>query len=62
MKGNLENKTSTGGGILKGLGRKVLSGESLFINEIHGTGQIYLEPSFGYFFICELERSRDVLC
>ena len=32
MKGNLENKTSTGGGILKGLGRKVLSGESLFIN------------------------------
>lgn len=55
MKGNLENKTSTGGGILKGLGRKVLSGEWLFINEIHGTGQIYLEPSFGYFFICELE-------
>ena len=32
MKGNLENKTSTGGGILKGLGRKVLSRESLFIN------------------------------
>ena len=32
FKGNLENKTSTGGGILKGLGRKVLSRESLFIN------------------------------
>ena len=32
LKGNLENKTSTCGGILKGLGRKVLSGESLFIN------------------------------
>ena len=36
MKGNLENKASTGGGIIKGLGRKVLSGESLFVNEIHG--------------------------
>ena len=55
MKGNLENKTSTGGGILKGLGRKVLCGESLFVNEIHGTGHFFLEPSFGYFFVCELE-------
>ena len=61
MKGNLENKTSTGGGILKGLGRKVLSGESLFVNEIHGTGQIYLEPSFGHFFIRELGLGDQAL-
>jgi len=61
MKGDLENKASTGGGILKGLGRKVLSGESLFVNEIHGTGQIYLEPSFGHFFIRKLELEDQAL-
>jgi len=30
MKGDLEMKASTGGGILKGLARKVTSGESFF--------------------------------
>ena len=34
MKGNLEIKASTGGGILKGLARKMTSGESFFVNEI----------------------------
>jgi len=61
MKGNLENKASTGGGIIKGLGRKVLSGESLFVNEIHGTGEIYLEPSFGHFFIHQLRPQDQAL-
>jgi uncharacterized protein (AIM24 family) len=51
MKGQLEMKASTGGGIMKGLARKVVSGESFFVNEIHGTGEIYLEPSFGHFFL-----------
>ena len=55
MKGNLEMKTSTGGGLMKGLARKITSGESFFVNEIHGTGVIYLEPTFGHFFLHKLE-------
>lgn len=51
MKGSLEMKASTGGGLIKGLARKVTSGESFFVNEIHGTGEIYLEPTFGHFFL-----------
>ena len=39
-------------GLVKGLKRKLLSNETFFVNEIHGTGEIYLEPSFGHFF-CE---------
>ena len=38
MKGNLEMKASSGGGLMKGLKRKMLSGETFFVNEIHGDG------------------------
>ncbi len=51
MKGNLEMKASTGGGLVKGLTRKMVSGESFFVNEIHGSGEIYLEPTFGHYFL-----------
>jgi uncharacterized protein (AIM24 family) len=51
MCGDLEMKASTGGGMLKGLKRKLVSGESFFVNEIHGSGDIYLEPTFGHFYI-----------
>lgn len=63
MKGNLEIKSSTGGGILKGLARKVTSGESFFVNEIHGTGEIYLEPTFGHFLLHNIEEGDDgIIC
>jgi len=63
MKGNLEIKASTGGGILKGLARKVTSGESFFVNEIHGTGEIYLEPTFGHFLLHNIEEGDDgIIC
>lgn len=55
MRGDLEMKTSTGGGILKGLSRKMLAGETFFVNEIHGTGKIYLEPTFGHFFLYQVD-------
>ena len=58
MKGDLEIKASTGGGFLKGLARKFTSGESLFVNEIHGTGEIYLEPTFGHFFLHRIDESE----
>jgi len=58
MKGNLEIKASTGGGLLKGLARKFTSGESLFVNEIHGSGEIYLEPTFGHFFLHRIDANE----
>ncbi len=51
MRGNLEMKASTGGGFMKGLKRKIMSGETFFVNEVHGTGDLYLEPTFGHFFL-----------
>jgi len=58
MKGDLEMKASTGGGLFKGLKRKMLSGESFFVNEIRGTGEIYLEPTFGHFFLHMLDQNE----
>ena len=55
MRGNLEMKASTGGGLLKGLKRKVVSGETFFINEIHGSGEVYLEPTFGHFLLHSID-------
>ncbi len=51
MKGHLEMKASTGGGVFSSLSRKLTTGESLLVNEIHGTGEIYLEPTFGHFLL-----------
>ncbi len=54
MSGSLEMKASTVGGIAKALARSVLSGETLLVNEIHGSGEIYLEPTFGHFILHRL--------
>ena len=43
MKGDLKMKTSTGGGIMKRLGRIFLSKETFFINEIVGKGGVYFK-------------------
>jgi uncharacterized protein (AIM24 family) len=61
MKGDLEMKASSGGGMLKGLSRKMLSGETFFVNEIHGTGEIYLEPTFGHFFLNRINPEDDAI-
>jgi predicted Zn finger-like uncharacterized protein len=58
MQGRLQIKASTGGGVLKGISRKLLSGESFFVNEIHGSGEIYLEPSFGHFMLHHLTEDQ----
>lgn len=58
MKGRLEMRASTGGGIMKGLARKMVAGETFFVNEIHGTGEIYLEPTFGHFFLHRVEKDE----
>jgi|TARA_B110000881_G_scaffold213088_1_gene223621 uncharacterized protein (TIGR00266 family) len=61
MKGQLEMKTSTGGGIFKGMKRKMLSGETFFVNEIHGIGEVYLEPTFGHFFLQNINQNNPGL-
>lgn len=61
MKGQLEMKTSTGGGVLKGLARKLVSGETFFVNELHGTGEIYLEPSFGHFLLHRIDKHEGAV-
>ncbi|MFX4300105.1 AIM24 family protein [Pseudosulfitobacter pseudonitzschiae] len=61
MSGDLEIKASTGGGILRGLARRVTSGESLFVNEIHGKGEIYLEPTFGHFILINIEDDAIIV-
>lgn len=61
MQGDLEMKASTGGGILKGLSRKAFSGESFFVNEIHGSGDIYLEPTFGHFMLVQVDSEELIV-
>ena len=58
MKGHLEMKSSTGGGLVKGFARKMMSKESFFVNEIYGSGEIYLEPTFGHFFLHRIDKKE----
>lgn len=63
MKGNIE-VISKSGGIL-GFGKKViaskLTGENAFKPTYSGTGEIFLEPSFGHFALIELEDDEIIL-
>lgn len=62
MQGNLEFKSSTGGGFAKALMRKATSGESFFVNELVGTGEIILEPTWGHFVMVEIgEKEPDLI-
>lgn len=54
MQGHLDFKTSTGGGFGKALFRKATSGESFFVNELVGSGEIILEPTWGHFVMVEI--------
>ena len=55
MKGHLQLESSTGG-IAKGLMRKFLSGESLFQSRIKGSGEVFLEPTFGHYLLFNIEN------
>jgi uncharacterized protein (AIM24 family) len=61
MRGTLEMKSSTGGGLMRGMSRKLLSGESLFVNEIHGSGEVFLEPTFGHFLLVEIDNDEVIV-
>jgi uncharacterized protein (AIM24 family) len=61
MKGSLELTTGTGGGILSGIARSVLSGETLVLNTIKGTGVIYLEPTFGHIMLHDVRGDEKAV-
>ena len=63
MKGDIGIKNKTGGVI--GLGKKFinskLTGEKMFKPTYEGTGEIFLEPSFGNFALIELEDEEIIV-
>lgn len=63
MKGNIEVKNKTGG--LIGFGKKIISskltGETAFKPTYSGSGEIFLEPSFGHFALIELEDDEIIV-
>lgn len=63
MKGDIAIKTKTGGVV--GLGKKFLNskltGETMFKPTYEGTGEIFLEPSFGHFALIELEDEEVIV-
>ncbi len=50
MKGKLQLESSTQG-LTKGLMRKFITGETLFQSKIVGTGEVFLEPTFGHYLL-----------
>jgi uncharacterized protein (AIM24 family) len=50
MKGHLQLESHTQG-LAKGLMRKFITGETLFQSQITGTGEVFLEPSFGHYLL-----------
>ncbi|MDS0527195.1 AIM24 family protein [Clostridium sp. SHJSY1] len=63
MKGDISIKNKTGGII--GLGKKFinskLTGEEMFKPTYEGTGEIFLEPSFGHYALIELEDEEIIV-
>ncbi|SFC83070.1 AIM24 family protein [Clostridium uliginosum] len=63
MKGDIEIKSKIGGVV--GLGKKLLvsklTGETIFKSNYKGTGEIFLEPSFGHFALLELEDDEIIV-
>ncbi len=63
MKGNIEISNKSGG--LLGFGKKIISsklmGETAFKPNYSGTGEIFLEPSFGHYALIELEDDEIIV-
>lgn len=64
MKGDLELSSGTQEGGFLGLGkalwRRMTVGETVFKTTIEGTGEVYLEPSFGHFLLQELDDEEVI--
>lgn len=60
LKGNIEMESSTGmgsgvGGFMKGAIAAARTGETIFKPLYRGTGEIYLEPNFGHYWLMQLK-------
>ena len=61
MKVTLQLESGVQGGIAKGLMRKFMTGETLFQSRIKGSGEIYLEPSFGHYMLFNIDKDALIL-
>ena len=61
MKGKLSLESNIEGGIVSGLFRKTTSGETLFHSTNSGTGEIFLEPSFGHFLLLDIDDDELIM-
>jgi uncharacterized protein (AIM24 family) len=62
MKGELHMKSNAGGvgGFMKKVASNILTDESLFKPLYEGTGEIYLEPSYGHYLLLDLNDEEVV--
>lgn len=61
MAGKLSLKSSTAGGIMQAIGRSIMTGESMLLNEVEGSGEVILEPTFGHFFLVEISDGSALI-
>ncbi len=63
MHGNLSLESSPGGlgGMMKKMAANMLTGEATFKPRYRGTGQIYLEPSFGHYLLIRLDGEEAIV-
>ncbi|WNB91658.1 AIM24 family protein [Bacillus sp. NEB1478] len=62
IKGDLQMKSNAGGvgGFMKKVASNILTDESLFKPLYEGTGEIYLEPSYGHYLLLDLNEEEVV--
>ncbi len=63
MHGNINLESSVGGlgGMMKKMASNMLTGETTFKPRYRGTGQIYLEPTFGHFLLIRLDGEEAIV-
>lgn len=66
LKGRIDITSKAGGtggigGLAKGIATRVLTNETVFRPAYKGTGEIYLEPSFGHFLLYRLEAKQSLI-
>ena len=66
LKGNIVMQSKAGGqgglmGLAKGIASKAFANETVFRPHYHGTGEIYLEPSFGHFLVYNLAPRQALI-
>ncbi len=60
MKGDLHLESNMQG-LSKSLMRKFTTGETLFQSRIRGTGEVYLEPSFGHYSLFNIDQDALIV-